>query len=118
MSPRPPVGTTTTTREREEERRVTRGKSKVTWEEPPTKSDRRYDWADIAGQLRENPRKWAKIFEGDRASLATAIRINGIKALSPRKGFEVRTTNNVRGNPRTCDMYLRYVPEKDRGDEA
>jgi hypothetical protein len=90
-------------------------KKEVTWEDPPP-TKKRYDWDSIARQLRERPGEWAKIFDNDRSSLATAIRIRGIKALLPDKGFEVRTANNVRGNPRTCTMYLRYNPEKDVTD--
>lgn len=87
-------------------------KAEVTWEEPPS-GRRRYDWSAIAQQLRERPGQWAKIFDHDRSSLATAIRIKGIHALLPEKGFEVRTANNTRDTPRTCTLYLRYNPEKD-----
>lgn len=86
----------------------------LTWEQPPPKREERYDWTSIAKKLRRRPMKWAKIFEKDRSSLATAIRIKGIKALHPDKGFEVRTANNTREQPRTCAMWLRYNPEKDR----
>jgi hypothetical protein len=86
--------------------------SELTWENPPPKRNK-YDWAVIAEQLRDRPGEWAKIFDRDRSSLATAIRIKGIKALHPDKGFEVRTANNTRETPRTCTMYLRYNPEKD-----
>jgi hypothetical protein len=85
-------------------------KAPVSWEEPPS-NESRYDWDAIATQLRQRPGEWAKIFEHDRTSLATAIRINGIKAL-PASEFEVRTRNNKRGEVRTCTMYLRYNPNK------
>jgi hypothetical protein len=85
-------------------------KAPVSWEEPPSK-ETRYDWSAIAAQLRERPMEWAKIFECDRTSLATAIRIDGIKAL-PTSEFDVRTRNNKRGEPRTCTMFLRYNPKK------
>lgn len=87
-------------------------KAEVTWEEPPP-GRQRYDWAAIADQLRTRPGEWAKVFDRDRSSLATAIRIRGVHALLPEKGFEVRTANNTRQTPRTCTLYLRYVPEKD-----
>lgn len=92
-----------------------RPQSQLTWEDPPPPRGRKYDWDKIAEELRKKPGEWAKVFDNDRTSLATAVRINGIKALRSDKGFEVRTSNNVRGNPRTCTMYLRYVPEKDKG---
>lgn len=85
------------------------------FEDPPPRQDRRYDWASIATQLRIKPGQWAKVFDNDRASLATAIRIDGIKALRADKGFVVRTTNNTREYPRTCSMYLKYEPELDQG---
>lgn len=90
--------------------------SEVTWEDPPKRE--RYDWGHIAEQLRSRPGEWAKIFDNDRSSLATAIRIRGITALNPEKGFEVRTANNTREKPRTCTMYLRYNPQKDVSKDA
>lgn len=99
-------------------------KKDVTWEEPPPRRER-YDWEAIAEQLRERPGEWARVFDNDLTSLATAIRLSGIAALRPvvspttgsargaRQpwGYEVRTTNNRRGSPRTCTLWLRYVPE-------
>ena len=82
----------------------------MTWENPPVRQ--RYDWQAIAEQLKSRPMEWANVFDEDRTSLATAIRNKGIKALNPDDGFEVKTSNNVRGVPRTCTMYLRYNPEK------
>ena len=78
----------------------------------------RYDWSAIAEQLRKKPKQWAKVFEQDRDSLVTSIRINGIHALLPTKGFEVRTSNNhhveIDGKQvRICSLYLRYNPDKD-----
>lgn len=79
---------------------------------PPTRT-KRYDWDGIAGKLRRKPGEWALIYEGDRATYATAIRNDDIKALRKGAGFEMRTAKNTRDEPRTCDLYLRYVPEKD-----
>ena len=90
-----------------------KAKSLVTFEEPESKVA--YDWAGIAEELRAAPGQWAKIFDHDRTSLATAIRIHGIKALDPDIGFEVRTRNNTRGEVRMCTLYLRYNPTKERG---
>lgn len=97
-------------------------RSSVTWEQPPPPRSKRYDWTAIADQLRARPGEWAKVFDNDRTSLATAIRIKGIAALHPDKGFEVRTTNNVRLRDergkelRLCTLYLRYEPSKDRSN--
>lgn len=93
----------------------------VEWEDPPEKV--RYDWEAIAKQLRARPGEWAKVFEQDRATLVNAIRLGGITAIKPDKGFEWKTRNNKRevppsegepGRPRMCDLYLRYVPSKDK----
>lgn len=90
----------------------------VSFEEPPPRRDRRYDWRSIATQLEKNPGEWAKVFEKDRASLATAIRIGSIAAMQPDRGIEIRTTNNVRGSVRTCTLWARYVPEQDQRGES
>ena len=84
---------------------------------PPERKPAPYDWPKIADKLRAKPGEWALIFKQDKASYATAIRIKGIKALHPDKGFEVRTENNVRTpSPRICDLWMRYNPEKDRSN--
>lgn len=94
---------------------------------PPTQraTRGRYDWEAIAEDLRAHPHEWARIFENDLTSLATAIRINGIKVLRSDRGFRVRTSNNKRGlpgqdppQPRTCDLWLRYEPELDTERKA
>lgn len=94
---------------------MSKPKASVEWEDPPTKREgQRYDWESIADQLRKRPGEWGKVFDEDRTSLATSIRIKGIKALHPDKGFEVRTANNTRGHPRMCTLYVRYNPDKDK----
>ena len=91
-----------------------KGRADLHWEEPPKKNSRgKYDWPVIAEKLEKRPNEWALIFEDDLTSLATGIRIKGVRALHPDKGFEVRTANNVREPQRRCSLYLRYVPEKD-----
>lgn len=90
--------------------------------EPPSADRKRYEWSEIADMLRANPRVWRLVFEQDRASVVHAIRQETITALRPvwtsrpedemAAGFEVTTRNNNRGNPRTCDLYMRYMPAK------
>lgn len=101
---------------------MTRPKSPdLVFEDPPEKV--RYDWEAIADSLRERPGEWAKVFDNDRASLATAIRLNGIKALPYSRTFEpgtfqVRTRNNTQETdttPRLCSLYLHYTAEKKKG---
>jgi|SRR6478752_2268637 len=92
--------------------------TEVSWESPPhslAEERVRYDWNKIAAKLKRRPGEWAKVFENDRTSVVNAIRQGGVVALHPDLGFEVRTRNNVRAPVRKCDLYLRYVPEKDRG---
>lgn len=73
------------------------------------------DWAGIAHALRTADwPKWA-LFEGVNVSMPNTIR-NGVKAL-PMDQFQMRTSNNTSGPKRTCDLYLRYVPEKHRAAE-
>lgn len=83
-------------------------------EKPPPGRVQRYDWEAIAKKLRRKPGEWGLIFKGDLTSLVVAIRHDDIKALRKDKGFEVMTANNKRGKPRTCDLWLRYVPENDK----
>lgn len=90
----------------------------LTFENPPPLRGSRYDWDAIAAGLRKKPNKWAKVFDNDRYSLATSIKINGINALLPRKGFVVSTRNNhhveIDGKQvRICSLYLKYDPSKD-----
>ncbi len=97
--------------------------TKVKFGDPPpsAQGNHLYDWSAIADQLRARPEQWALVFTDDKNSLVTAIRIDGIAALRKSKGFQVRTRNNKRpinektGKPlpRTCDLWMRYVPELD-----
>lgn len=91
--------------------------TKVKFGDPPpsAQGNHLYDWSAIADQLRARPEEWALVFTDDRNSLVTAIRLDGIAALRKSKGFQVRTRNNKRpeGLPRTCDLWMRYVPEFD-----
>jgi hypothetical protein len=83
----------------------------VHWEAPPERPYQ-YPWTEIALELRRHPMQWAKIFEGDRATVATALRQGSITVLHPDLGFEIRTANNTRTGIRTCDLYLRWNPNR------
>lgn len=73
-----------------------------------------YDWAAIAALLRTQPGEWYCVFKQDRSTVVTALRQDSIAALRSTKGFEVRSANNKpNARPRTCDLWLRYVPSKD-----
>lgn len=86
--------------------------SQVKWESPPERKT--YNWDRIAKRLQAKPGEWALIYHRGPTSIANAIRQNNIKAVRPVDGFEVTTSNNVRGvgQNRTCSLYLRYVPPK------
>lgn len=56
--------------------------------------------------------EWLKVFEHDRASLATAVRIGHVAAVRPDLGFEMTTADNTREPPRTCTLYLRFNPDR------
>lgn len=86
-------------------------KSEVTWESPPVVGQGRYDWPVIAEKLKTQPGEWAKVFDKDKTSVVNALRQGKIAVLHPDLGFEIRTANNVR-KPRTCSLYLRYMPDR------
>lgn len=88
------------------------GKGIEAWEDPPVRPQR-YDWEAVAKNLKRRPHKWARVFEKDRTSLTVALRGGRISALKPAKGFEFRTSNGTREQPRTCTLHARYVPEND-----
>lgn len=82
----------------------------VAWETPPPRPSPEYrpDWQATAQTLRANPGHWLKVFEGERASLATAVALDHIACLRKADGFSMRTTKNTRDYPRTCTLYLRW----------
>jgi hypothetical protein len=86
----------------------------IGWERP-SPSRHGYDWTGIAAQLKARPGEWLKIFEDGPTSIVNGIRQGNVKALRPSDGFEVTTRHNQRaeaGQPKTCDLYLRYVKGK------
>lgn len=84
------------------------------WQSPPEDPHLyRPDWQAVADTLRANPGRWMKVFEGERASLATAVAIGHITCLRRQDGFIMRTANNTRTYPRTCDLYMQYNPPKE-----
>lgn len=95
---------------------MSKTKSGIVKETPSEKVT--YDWHAIARDLERAPNEWHKVFENDRHSLVVSLRSGSNHALLPQHGFET-TTRNTRqnnpdaGQPRTCTLYLRYVPEKD-----
>ena len=90
----------------------------MTWETPPPTG--RYNWPEVARQLRANPGEWLKVFDEGPVSAVNAIRQGEVQWLTPVRpgrrpvtyeGFEVRTRNNKPGPPKTCTLYLRWMNE-------
>lgn len=70
----------------------------IKWQEPPV--DKRKNWDEIRESLKQNPMQWALVAERTRNNKPYGIN---------RPNFEVRT-KLVCPNPRTFDIYARYVP--------
>jgi hypothetical protein len=90
----------------------------MAWETPPPTG--RYNWPEVARQLRAHPGEWLRVFDDGPVSAVNAIRQGEVQWLTPvrpsRKqvthaGFEVRTRNNRPGPPKICTLYLRWVEE-------
>lgn len=80
------------------------------WESPPSLG--RPDWSVVADELRSHPGEWLRVRSGSPVTWADAIKRGRVRALRPDLGFEVTTTKNTRGYPRTCDLYVRFVPDR------
>lgn len=89
----------------------------LTREDPPERPPQ-YDWTRIAAQLKGDPMRWYKVFDGDRTSVVVAIRSGSIRAVHPDLGFEVQTSNNVKEPRRTCTLHMRYNPDRVDGLRA
>jgi hypothetical protein len=92
----------------------TKKKSVVEFGDPPSKRESLYDWVAVARALRAKPGEWARVFEGGKVSTATAVKAGAIQAFRPISEWEFRTENNTRTNPRTCDLWMRHVPSKEK----
>ena len=57
--------------------------------------------------------EWALIYDRGNASVAVAAMAGDISTFRPDDGYEIVTRNNTR-KPRTCSMWARYNPAKDR----
>lgn len=88
----------------------------IRWEDPPhsrnvgNQGGRPPDsqWSALADQLRDEPKRWAVIFEGDRTT-AMSVRSKAVEGRSvcfrPRGAFEAR----VRSWNGTYTVYARYM---------
>lgn len=81
-------------------------------EDPPPPRTKRYDWKRIGRKMEKSPGKWFLIFEQDKTSIVSALH-QGIEGVRKEDGFVLQTSNNTRGNPRTCTLYMRYLPKND-----
>lgn len=75
----------------------------------------KYNWEEIAALCKEHPSEWYCVFEGDRRSIAVAVRTQSVNAMAEAKGFESTTRNNkADAEPPTCDLWVRYVRANDQ----
>jgi hypothetical protein len=82
---------------------------------PSTGGRGKYDWVAIAERCKAQPGEWLLVFEGDRRSIAVAVREQSVTTVTADKGFESTTRNNkAKEVPPVCDLYLRYVPANDQ----
>ncbi|MEV6297829.1 hypothetical protein AB0M02_00315 [Actinoplanes sp. NPDC051861] len=86
------------------------------WEDPPhaqapAKGGGRSKWTEVADALREEPDRWAVLYEGRpyaATTLATVIRSGKIRCFCPTGSFAAvsRKHNDV------VTVYARYVGER------
>lgn len=89
--------------------RTSKPKAGVEWEAPPSAG--RPDWGQVAEELRAHPYQWLKVFKHGRTSWKEAMAQGHVAAVHPNLGFEYQSSDNRRGTPRTCTLFMRYNPE-------
>jgi hypothetical protein len=82
----------------------------VAWEAPPDHRDK-VRWPEVAAELRAHPMEWLKVFENGRTTAKEAVSQGHVPSVHPMLGFETKTTDNTRGTPRTCTLFMRYNPD-------
>ncbi len=83
--------------------------STLAWVTPPPSRGGRFDWAQIAADLRAKPGEWAQVgTQRVPRSVASAVRRGRITVMRPTEAgrFEVRTRNQVGEN---ADLFIRWV---------
>jgi len=84
----------------------------IQWEAPPEKGRRRSKWSNIFKVLKENPDKWAKLYQGkDRNAHSLAGRLN--KSYGGEFEILSRTLDPIEVNGemvKQAGVYARYVP--------
>ena len=81
--------------------------------EPPPKRRLIVDWEKIARDLMRHAGEWRLVFKDGPTSTASAVKAGKMTAIRPVSDFEFRTSNNKRTSPRTCDLHMRYVGDKE-----
>ena len=92
---------------------VTVNKVKKRKTPPPERVRVITDWERVAKRLRRHPGEWFDIFTDGPTSTASAVKAGKMTAIRPVSDFEFRTSNNKRTTPRTCDLHMRFVGEKE-----
>ncbi len=87
---------------------------KVKKQDPPPERPRIIvDWTKIERKLKRSPGDWYLIFKDGPTSTASAVKAGKMTAIRPVSDYEFRTSNNKRTSPRTCDLHMRYVGDKE-----
>lgn len=84
----------------------------IEWKDPTppaTRSGRGTDWKLIADELRAHPGQWAVVAHDRGEAVATSIKRGAIAAFRPAGSFEARSRRQRFNEPKSCDIYARYV---------
>ena len=76
------------------------------WQDPPEKRERLTKWVKIFAELRDNPNRWARLYEGESHN---AYSLAG--RLRPRwTEFEIRSRKT---GEKTAGVWARFVADED-----
>lgn len=88
---------------------------KVRFGTPPAQR-RDYHWAEVAEQLRAQPRDWAMVHRDLPSSVVWTINRGKVAPVAPHLGFETRTVGNKpdeHGKRWCAELWMVYQPEND-----
>ena len=88
------------------------------WAEPPTARNKALDeLAGVVGQLRENPKRWAKITSPGRVNVKEAVKL-GHGPFTPVGAFEAKRVTTGEGDAKVTDTYVRFIGDAPTEDAA
>lgn len=84
---------------------------KIEWDTPPEKQKREGKWQEVFDQLRDNPGKWAKLYESkDRNAHSLAGRLRAQFG----SDYEVRSQlTGTKNGVKQAGVWARYQPEEE-----